>query len=79
MATSYTELATRLVANAAVLDFEHNFKEMSRPYNGSSVEDIRAALISDVKALHNMVLGPAQVLREVCWSVRAAPPPSTPV
>ncbi|KAL4912430.1 O-methyltransferase [Aspergillus aurantiobrunneus] len=77
MAPSYTELATRLVANAAVLDYHLNARKLATPPDSPSpsiparnteLEDIRAALVQDTKALRDQVLGPAQVLRELCWS-----------
>lgn len=45
--------------------------------SGDILEDARAQLLEDTRTLHDLLLGPAEVVRRVCWSVRAYIPPAS--
>ena len=79
---SFNDLAARIAANSAVLD--HHLKsrnlqmpsftadappEFPNPDHDAHIEELRVAIIDDTKALRDLALGPAQVVRELCWSV----------
>jgi hypothetical protein len=79
---SIMELATRIAANAGAIDFylkSNDFKapsfdedaddEFPNPQHDTKVEKARVALIEDTKSLRDLIMGPSQVLRELCWSV----------
>ncbi|OJJ68000.1 hypothetical protein ASPBRDRAFT_58574 [Aspergillus brasiliensis CBS 101740] len=78
---SLTDLAARITANAQLLDAHlqsHNLPTPStsptaspdfpNPNNDPAVESARISLIEDTQTLRNYALGPAQVVRELCWS-----------
>ncbi|GKZ52206.1 hypothetical protein AnigIFM49718_000078 [Aspergillus niger] len=78
---SLTDLAARITANAQLLDAHlksHNLPSPStcisacpdfpNPKNDPAVESARIALLEDTQTLRNYALGPAQVVRELCWN-----------
>ncbi|GLA36717.1 hypothetical protein AnigIFM63309_003041 [Aspergillus niger] len=78
---SLTDLAARITANAQLLDAHlksHNLPSPStsihacpdfpNPNNDPAVESTRIALLEDTQTLRNCALGPAQVVRELCWN-----------
>ena len=79
---SLTDLAARITANAQLLDAHlqsYNLPypstattgspDFPNPNNDPAVESARIALLEDTQTLRNYALGPAQVVRELCWSV----------
>ncbi|GLB22743.1 hypothetical protein AtubIFM61612_003322 [Aspergillus tubingensis] len=78
---SLTDLAARITANAQLLDAHlqsHNLPypstattgspDFPNPNNDPAVESARIAILEDTQTLRNYALGPAQVVRELCWS-----------
>ncbi|GKZ79240.1 hypothetical protein AnigIFM56816_003125 [Aspergillus niger] len=78
---SLTDLAAQITANAQLLDAHlksHNLPSPStsihacpdfpNPNNDPAVESARIALLEDTQTLRNYALGPAQVIRELCWN-----------
>ncbi|KAJ5196749.1 hypothetical protein N7449_007228 [Penicillium cf. viridicatum] len=78
--SSFADLTTRIASNAGVLDYHlksNEFKvpsfdenaesEFPNPKHDPHVEAARVALIDDTRTLRDLVQGPAQVLRELCW------------
>lgn len=84
--SSFTDFAARIASNAGVLDYHlksNGFKapsfdkdaepEFPNPKHDPLVESARVTLIDDTRALRDLVQGPAQVLRELCWGVSKFP------
>ncbi|GJP88046.1 hypothetical protein CBS63078_2764 [Aspergillus niger] len=78
---SLTDLAARITANAQLLDAHlkshnlpspstsiHTCPDFPNPNNDPAVESARIALLEDTQTLRNYALGPAQVIRELCWN-----------
>jgi hypothetical protein len=80
--SSFTDLTTRIASNAGILDYHLRFNEFKapsfdenaepefpNPKHDAYVEAARVAIIDDTRTLRDLVQGPAQVLRELCWGV----------
>jgi hypothetical protein len=63
-------LATK---NAKALSFEQDAEEEFPSTAGEAeVETARLAILDDTQTLHDLVLGPGEVLRRICWGVSSA-------
>jgi hypothetical protein len=59
--------------NAKALSFEQDADEEFPSTAGEAeVEAARLAILDDTQTLHDLVLGPGEVLRRICWGVRSA-------
>jgi hypothetical protein len=70
-----TALVERWLAtkNAKALSFEQDAEEEFPSTAGETeVEAARLAILDDTQTLHDLVLGPGEVLRRICWGVSSA-------
>jgi hypothetical protein len=59
--------------NAKALSFEQDADEEFPSTAGEAeVEAARQAILDDTQTLHDLVLGPGEVLRRICWGVSSA-------
>jgi hypothetical protein len=59
--------------NAKALSFEQDADEEFPSTAGEAeVEAARLAILDDTQTLHDLVLGPGEVLRRICWGVSSA-------
>jgi hypothetical protein len=59
--------------NAKALSFEQDADEEFPSTAGEAeVEAARLAILDDTQTLHDLVLGPGEVFRRICWGVSSA-------
>lgn len=79
---SITELCGRISANSALIEqwlssnkakapsFERDAEEEFPSTAGESeIEAARLAIVDDTNTIHDMLIGPGEVLRRICWGV----------
>jgi hypothetical protein len=65
-------LATK---NAKPLSFDQDAEaEFPSTAGEAEIETARLAILDDTKKLHDLVLGPGEVVRRLCWGVSASSP-----
>ena len=79
---SINELSKRITSNSALVEkwlankkakvpsFEQDAKEEFPSTAGETeIEVARLAIMEDSNTLHDMLIGPGEVLRRICWGV----------
>lgn len=80
--TSIKELTERIARNSALVEewlsgnnlkapsFDQDAEEEFPSTAGNTeIEAARLAVLEDTNTLHDMLLGPGEVLRRICWGV----------
>jgi hypothetical protein len=58
--------------NSKPLSFEQDAEaEFPSTAGRADIEAARLAILDDTRTLHDLVLGPGEVLRRICWGVSA--------
>lgn len=84
--SSIQELGERIAANSALVNewlaskkyrmpsFDQDADQEFPSTAGSpEIEIARLAIIDDTSALHDLIIGPGEVLRRLCWGVSTVP------
>lgn len=79
---SIKDLSERIASNSALVEkwlasksakvpsFEQDAEEEFPSTAGEAqIEAVRLAILDDTNTLHDMLIGPGEVLRRICWGV----------